>query len=78
MFPCFHGWRDGLARKNLHEVLDLLTSIYNRNDWQIAYSVCFYILELENWGNRRVKVENVQVRRILFVCLFSPSFLAQI
>lgn len=55
-----------LPEKNLHEVLDLLTCKYNRNDWRMGYSVCFYTSELENWGNRRVKVKNVQMRRVLF------------
>lgn len=45
-----HGWRGGLARKSLHEVLGLLTSMYDRHDLQIPYSVYFYTLE--SWGGK--------------------------
>lgn len=71
-----HGWRDGLARKSLHEVLDMLTSMYDRHDLQIAYSVYFYMSKLESCGEKGSESrERADAKSFLF--FFLPSFLAQ-
>lgn len=71
-----HSWRDGLARKSLCEVLGLLTSMYNRHDLQIAYSVYFYTSKLETWREKGSKRrEPADEKSFLF--FFPPSFLGQ-